>query len=122
METLIYVSLVLNVCVLIPIVILMAIKSPIVDQTWGGFTAARGILMSIYLSILVVSAVLLFKPAPAFVAALLLVQVVYKITTPFTVGKFSHPVVISNLVISAMHIATLASIYATVGESLLLAN
>jgi hypothetical protein len=122
METLIYVSLSLNICVLIPIVILMAIKSPIVDQTWGGFTAARGILMSIYLSILVVSVLLLFKPAPAFVAALLLVQVVYKITTPFTVGKFSHPVVISNLVISAMHIATLASIYATVGESLLLAN
>ncbi|MCX6496103.1 MAG: hypothetical protein NTW23_02080 [Rhodoluna sp.] len=122
METLIYVSLVINICVLIPIVILMAIKSPIVDQTWGGFTAARGILMSIYLSILVVSVLLLFKPVPAFVAALLLVQVVYKITTPFTVGKFSHPVVISNLVISAMHIATLASIYATVGESLLLAN
>ena len=122
METLIYVSLLLNICVLIPIVILMAIKSPIVDQTWGGFTAARGILMSIYLSILVVSVLLLFKPAPAFVAALLLVQVVYKIMTPFTVGKFSHPVVISNLVISAMHIATLASIYATVGESLLIAN
>ncbi len=122
METMIYVSLVLNIVVLIPIVVLMAIKAPIVDQTWGGFTAARGILMSIYLSILVVSVLLLFKPAPAFVAALLLVQVVYKITTPFTVGKFSHPVVISNLVISAMHIATLASIYATVGESLLLAN
>ncbi len=122
METLIYVSLLLNVCVLIPIVILMAIKSQIVDQTWGGFTAARGILMSIYLSILVVSMLLLFKPVPAFVAALLLVQVVYKITTPFTVGKFSHPVVISNLVISAVHIATLASIYVTIGESLLLAN
>jgi hypothetical protein len=122
METLIYVSLLLNVCVLIPIVILMAIKSQIVDQTWGGFTSARGILMSIYLSILVVSMLLLFKPAPAFVAALLLVQVIYKITTPFTVGKFSHPVVISNLVISAVHIATLASIYVTIGESLLLAN
>ena len=122
METLTYVSLLLNVCVLIPIVILMAIKSQIVDQTWGGFTAARGILMSIYLSILVVSMLLLFKPVPAFVAALLLVQVVYKITTPFTVGKFSHPVVISNLVISAVHIATLASIYVTIGESLLLAN
>jgi hypothetical protein len=119
METLIYVSLLLNICVLIPIVILMAIKSPIVDQTWGGFTAARGILMSIYLSILVVSVLLLFKPAPAFVAALLLVQVVYKLTTPFTVGKLSHPVVISNLVISAVHIATLANIYVTVGERLL---
>jgi hypothetical protein len=122
METMIYVSLVLNVVVLIPIVALMAMKSPVVDETWGAFTPARGILMSIYLSILVVSVFLLFTPAPAFVAALLLVQVVYKLTTPFTVGKLSHPVVISNLVISAVHIATLASIYATVGESLLIAN
>ena len=118
METMIYISLVLNILVLIPIVALMAMKSPIVDETWGGFTPARGILMSIYLSILVVSVFLLFTPAPAFVAALLLVQVVYKLTTPFTVGKLSHPVVISNLVISAVHIATLANIYVTVGERL----
>ena len=118
----IYVSLVLNILVLIPIVALMAMKSPIVDETWGGFTPARGILMSIYLSILVVSVFLLFNPAPAFVAALLLVQVVYKLTTPFTVGKLSHPVVISNLVISAVHIATLANIYVTVGERLFQTN
>jgi hypothetical protein len=118
METMIYVSLAINILVLIPIVVLMAMKSPIVDKTWGVFTPARGILMSIYLSILVVSVFLLFNPAPAFVAALLLVQVVYKLTTPFTVGKLSHPVVISNLVISAVHIVTLANIYATVGELL----
>ena len=122
MQNMIYISLGLNVLVLIPIVVLMARKSPIVDQTWGNFTAARGILMSIYLSILVVSVFLLFTPAPAFVAALLLVQVVYKLTTPFTVGKLSHPVVISNLVISAVHIATLANIYVTVGERLFQTN
>ncbi|CAB4683351.1 MAG: hypothetical protein F2662_02025 [Actinobacteria bacterium] len=119
MEPMIYISLAMNILVLILIVILMSIKSPIVDQTWGAFTAARGILMSIYLSILVVSVLLLFKPAPALVAALLLVQVVYQLTTPFTVGKFSHPVVISNLVISALHIATLVTIYLALGERLL---
>ena len=118
MQNMIYISLGLNILVLIPIVVLMAMKSPIVDQTWGNFTAARGILMYIYLSILVVSVLLLFKPAPAFVAALLLVQVVYKLTTPFTVGLFSHPVVISNLFISAVHIATLVIIYNTLGERL----
>ena len=118
MQNMIYISLGLNILVLIPIVVLMAMKSPIVDQTWGNFTAARGILMSIYLSILMVSVLLLFKPAPAFVAALLLVQVVYKLTTPFTVGLFSHPVVISNLFISAVHIATLVIIYNTLGERL----
>jgi hypothetical protein len=118
MNEMIYVSLGLNILVLIPIVILMAIKSPIVDQTWGEFSPARGILMSMYLSILVVSVLLIFKPAPAFVAALLLVQVVYKLTTPFTVGTLRHPVVISNLAISAVHIVTLTAIYNALGEQL----
>jgi len=118
MNEMIYVSLGLNILVLIPIVILMAIKSPIVDQTWGEFSAARGILMSMYISILFVSVLLMFRPAPAFVAALLLVQVVYKLTTPFTVGTLRHPVVISNLAISAAHIVTLTAIYNALGEQL----
>lgn len=122
MKTLIYVSLALNIAVLIPIVILMAIRSPIVDETWGGFTAARGILMSIYLSILVVSVLLLFNPVPAFVAALLLVQVIYKLTTPFTVGMISNPVVISNLAISAVHIVTLVVIFVVMGNRLFQTN
>jgi hypothetical protein len=122
MKTLIYVSLALNIAVLIPIVILMVIRSPIVDETWGGFTAARGILMSIYLSILVVSVLLLFNPVPAFVAALLLVQVIYKLTTPFTVGMISNPVVISNLAISAVHIVTLVVIFVVMGNRLFQTN
>jgi hypothetical protein len=122
MKTLIYVSLALNIAVLIPIVILMAIRSPIVDETWGGFTAARGILMSIYLSILVVSVLLLFNPVPAFVAALLLVQVIYKLTTPFTVGMISNPVVISNLAISAVHLVTLVVIFVVMGNRLFQTN
>jgi hypothetical protein len=35
------------------------------------------------------------------------VQVLYKITTPLTTGSISNPVVISNLLIAAVHIATL---------------
>ena len=118
MTTWIYLSLILNIVVLVPIVVLMALKSKIVDDTWGPFTAARGILWSIYVAILVVSIALLFLPIPAFVAALLSVQVIYKITTPFTVGRIGHPVVISNLVISAVHIATLSSIVGSMGTEL----
>jgi hypothetical protein len=44
------------------------------------------------------------------VAPLLLVQVLYKLTTPFTVGSFANPVVISNLVIAALHLTTLGLI------------
>ena len=114
MTTWIYVSLILNIAVLVPIVVLMAVKAKLVDETWGPFTAARGILWSIYFAILVASIALLFLPIPAFVAALLSVQVIYKITTPFTVGRIGHPVVISNLVISAVHAVTLVSIFSSV--------
>jgi hypothetical protein len=114
MNTLIYISLTVNIVVLVPILILMAIKSQIVDHAWGSFTQARGILMSIYFAILVVSIFLVFKPAPSFIFALLLVQVIYKVTTPFTVRSISNPVVISNLLIAALHIVTLASVFPTI--------
>jgi hypothetical protein len=112
----IYISLAVNILVLIPIVGLMATKSPLVDQAWGAFTAARGIVLSIYFAILVASVALLFVPVAAFIVALLSVQVIYKLTTPFTVGTFKNPVVISNLVISVVHIATLVSIFNAMGN------
>jgi hypothetical protein len=118
MNTLIYISLSINILVLVPILVLMAIKSPVVDHAWGGFTEARGILMSIYFAILALSAFLIFKPVPSFVFALLLVQVIYKVTTPFTVRSFSNPVVVSNLFIAAFHIFTLFSVFPAIQEQL----
>jgi hypothetical protein len=53
---------------------------------------------------------LLFRPEAMLVAPLLLVQVIYKLTTPFTVGSFENPVVISNVLIAAVHLATLSLI------------
>lgn len=58
----------------------------------------------------VVSVGLLFRRDPLLVAPLLLVQVLYKFTTPFTVGTIANPVVISNLVIAALHLTTLGLI------------
>ena len=96
--------------------VLMFIKSPLVDRAWGTFTEARGILMAIYFAILAASFALLFFPVAAFIVALLSVQVVYKVTTPFTVGTIKNPVVISNLVISVLHVATVVSIFSTMGN------
>ena len=45
------------------------------------------------------------------VAALLLVQVIYKIATPLTVGTIQNPVVVSNLLIAAFHTVTLLLIW-----------
>ncbi len=119
MQTLIYISLAVNIVVLIPIVVLMLMKSPLVDKAWGPFTEARGILLSIYFAILAASVVLVFFPVPALVAALLAVQVIYKVTTPFTVGRWGNPVVLSNLGISVVHIITLVSIVMVYGNPLL---
>ena len=111
MKKMIRVSLGLNILVLTPIVFGMAVGSPIIDRAWGEFTASRGILTSIYFALLVLSIILVIKPIPVFVAPLLATQVIYKVTTPFTVGTLLNPVVISNLGISILHLVTLWVIY-----------
>jgi hypothetical protein len=77
-------------------------------------TAGRGILLSLYFSILCLSLLLLWlhvrsadkAVAEHMSAALLAAQILYKITTPATAGV-SNPVAISNLAISVLHAATL---------------
>jgi uncharacterized membrane-anchored protein YitT (DUF2179 family) len=118
MEALTYASLIVNIAVLLPIVILMGIRAKVVDGAWGPSTPARGILFSIYFSILVASVFLLLFPVPSMVAALLAVQVIYKVTTPFTVG-IKNPVVISNLAIAALHIVTIWFIWTSPTSSCL---
>ena len=49
----------------------------------------------------------LLMRGPRMASVLLGLQVVYKVTTPFTVGTLKNPVVISNLVIAATHLVTL---------------
>ena len=100
-------SLLLNLAVLVPVCGSLLFSAPWTLAAYGPPSPARGILLSIYLAIGLLSALLLLRPAPAAVAALLAVQVLYKVTTPLTTGSISNPVVISNLLIAAVHIATL---------------
>ncbi|WP_238339435.1 hypothetical protein [Novosphingobium ginsenosidimutans] len=104
-------SLALNILVLVPVCGSLLTGAGWTLAAYGPASPARGILLSIYLAILVVSVGLLFKPVPAMVAALLIVQIVYKVTTPFTVGTIANPVVLSNLAIAAVHAATVATIF-----------
>lgn len=113
MEVLVYLSLAVNTLVLSPICFSMLRDAEWVNATWGPKTPARGILFSIYTAILLASLYFLTNPDPKMVLALLCVQIVYKVTTPFTVGSFRHPVVVSNLVISAIHLVTVVSILPT---------
>lgn len=117
MKKMIRLSLLLNIAVLIPVCTGLLSDAFWVADGYGAATAARGILLSIYGAILVVSTALLFTREVMLVAPLLLIQVIYKLTTPFTVGTFANPVVISNLVISAVHIATLILIFREMSQT-----
>ncbi|HBK42775.1 MULTISPECIES: hypothetical protein [unclassified Polynucleobacter] len=111
MKRMIYISLIINVVVLIPVCIGLISNASWVEHGYGPASPARGILLSIYGSILLVSLGLLINPLPMLVAPLLLVQVLYKLTTPFTVGNFTNPVVISNILVALVHLFALWLIF-----------
>ena len=96
-------SLILNILVLIPVCSGVLLKANWAVESYGIETPARGILLSIYLAILIFSAVLLFKFDPKMVMALLTVQIVYKLLSPLMVGTITNPVIISNIFISVFH-------------------
>ena len=110
MKLMIVLSLALNILVLVPVTYGMATDAPGMQQAYGAASPARGILLALYLAILAASVVLLFKPIVPAVAALLAVQIAYKVMTPFTVGSWENPVVLSNLGIAAFHAVTLGLI------------
>lgn len=107
-------SLILNIVVLVPICTGLILDADWITEVYGEFTPSRGILLSVYLAIGFVSALLLFVDEPKIVAGLLLVQVIYKVTTPVTVGALLNPVVLCNLGIAAIHMLTLIFIFRAV--------
>ena len=110
MRSLIYASLAINVLGLLPVCYGLLNKAGWTLSAYGPDAAARAILLSVYLAILLCSAGLLVRPIPMMVATLLAVQIIYKAISPFAVGSFSNPVVVSNLAIAAFHSITLWSI------------
>lgn len=107
MKLMILLSLALNVLVLVPVTYGIHTSAEWAGEAYGSDSPARSILLAVYLAILVASVGLMFKPIPAMVAALLAVQIIYKVITPFTVGTLGNPVVVSNLAIAAFHCVTL---------------
>ncbi|MCA8963379.1 MAG: hypothetical protein H6838_10530 [Planctomycetes bacterium] len=101
------VSLWVNVVVLLPVVLGLLLGARWCEDAYGPRHPARGILLATYAAILVLSAGLLGCGDPRWAVGLLLMQVLYKVMTPWTVGSWRHPVVLSNLAIAALHGVTL---------------
>jgi hypothetical protein len=104
------ISLFINIFVLSPICIGMLLNANWISRSYGLQTEARGILFSVYFSIWLTSIIILKTNNLSHAYALLLVQIIYKFTTPFTVGTLLNPVVVSNLGIAIFHCFSLFKI------------
>jgi hypothetical protein len=109
-------SLILNIIVLIPVCYFMWTNNSRMVKTMGEFTPARGILLSMYTTILLSSIFLLFILDVKLAFALFVMQIVYKLLSPLTVKTIKNPVVISNILISIFHLVT---IYTTIKADVL---
>lgn len=107
MPPMMFVSLIVNVVVLVPVI--WGLSTGAQDVAFGVDTPARRILVAVYAAILILSALLLAWPAArsALGPGLLAVQVVYKLLTAPLLGV-GHPVAMANLGIAALHAVTLA--------------
>ncbi|MEO0937753.1 MAG: hypothetical protein AAFY38_06325 [Pseudomonadota bacterium] len=112
------VALLLNLLILVPLCTALLNRSPGMDQSFGPETDARLILTSVYMAIAVVSAALLVAlwtgagwVLPAALA-LFAVQIVYKVTTAALLG-IASPVVMTNLFVVAVQLATFAAVAAS---------
>jgi hypothetical protein len=114
-----FVSLLLNIAVLVPVVASLALNARWVERAWGERTPARDILLAIYCAILLASTGMLVLAIiggvpvalAAAAVALFTVQIVYKVLTAVTVrNALRNPVVISNLGIALVHGVTVATL------------
>lgn len=109
------ISLLLNIVVLVPVLVVLSRNGPAATRAWGVDTPARRILAAIYAAILLGSIGLLALMAfgtgiLAWAQALLAIQITYKIlTVPF--AGLRNPVVLSNIAIAIVHSVTLALTY-----------
>lgn len=105
-------SLVLNIIVLTPLLWALSQDTSGMSEAFGPDSPARRILSAVYFAILLMSIGLLGglvfseRDVVPHVVALLVMQVIYKVTTAVVLGV-AHPVVVTNLLISAVHMTTL---------------
>lgn len=100
-------ALLINIGVLVPVIIGLIKRSRWTIEAYGNDSPAKRILLSVYLSILILSLLLLRWPSHDVIVTLLLLQILYKVTTPLTVRNWKNPVVIGNLLIAGFHILAL---------------
>jgi len=105
----IHASLLINIFVLIPFCFLILFNNSRIEKVLGPYTTGRGILLAIYLTILLASISMIWRPDPKIIFTVLSMQIVYKTLSPITTKTLKNPVIISNLFIAIFHFITIIS-------------
>ena len=109
-------ALILNVVILVPVIARLLLGDSSEPTPLGPLTDGRLILISIYSSIAIVSAVLVFMHfkgmawAIPMTVAMFAVQITYKLITVPLVG-ISNPVVIANVFVVIVQVAALTMLW-----------
>lgn len=113
MVTLVTISHLVNILVAGTVGYLLVKNAPRMTVVLGPASPARAILSSIYLAIAFTSLVAVLMPtlSRAIASVLFPLQILYKLSTAFTVGMVRHPVVLSNITISLLHTCSLLVIF-----------
>jgi len=114
-KRMLYVSTMLNIVVLIPVISVILLDLLQVERVWGTNQASRQILVSIYIAILLASIGLLFLRGQVKIVVSITVfsmQIIYKfLTALIVVDSLSNPVVLSNLAINIVHLMTIFTVF-----------
>jgi ABC-type uncharacterized transport system permease subunit len=114
-KRMLYVSSILNIFVLIPVISVILLDLLQVERVWGTNQASRQILVSIYIAILLASIGLLFLRGQVKIVVSITVfsmQIIYKfLTALIVVDSLSNPVVLSNLAINIVHLMTIFTVF-----------
>lgn len=110
--SLILISHIVNVIVAGTMCVLLITNNARMTPVYGEPTPARSILASLHGSIAALSLFAIIFPIYSIIIALVLfpLQILYKLSTPITVGRAGHPVVVSNIAISILHLLSLATL------------
>lgn len=111
----ILISLMINIAVLIPVTIILVLKTKSAHRVFGNPSTSQEILLSMYFSILLMSIWAAFdsNQRANTVVPLFTLQIIYKFISVFLIRDKKTPVLWFNLGIALLHSYTLFSMFRT---------
>lgn len=105
------VSCAFNVLLFLLICIGMQVNAGWIRVSFGQPSLARSALFSMYAVGLIFSILMLLRFFPTFAVPLLIFNISFAIVVPFTYWNIRHPIIVTHLVLAAVHCVTVYQLW-----------